>query len=85
MSDIVILGIHVLDRIKEAGKTQKTLSQHRSVLKTRLGFHELNDYVCSRNALIIIELKGTDNERTALIDDLHKIGGIEVKKMVFKP
>ena len=85
MSDLTIIGIHVLDRIKEAGKTQRVLSQHGNVLRTRLGFHEVSDYKCSRNALIIIELKGNKADREALVSDLANIGGIEVKKMVFKP
>ncbi len=82
-TQINILFIKVLDRLKEAGRLQKLLSENASIIKTRLGFHELNDYKCSRVGLIILELNGTDNECDNLINKLNNIGGIKVNVMTF--
>ena len=78
-----IIGINVLDRIKEAGRTQKVLSKYATSIKTRLGFHELSDDICSRNGFIILELTGNFSEWDKLENELNEIGGINVQKMIF--
>ena len=40
---IKVLGIKIIDRIKEAGLTQEILSRHATVITTRLGFHEVTE------------------------------------------
>jgi hypothetical protein len=80
---IKILGIKIIDRIKEAGLTQGILSKHASVITTRLGFHEVSDEVCSREAYIIIHLNGDASEYQKLEEDLRLPGGIEIREMVF--
>ena len=83
MNEIKIIGIMIFDRIKEAGKTQKVLSEHANIIKSRLGFHEVNENICSRVGVIILQLAGNDDNRNQLIEDLKQIGGIEVKDMTF--
>ena len=80
---IKILGIKIIDRIKEIGLTQEVLSKHASVITTRLGFHELTDEVCSREAYIILHLSGDPIDSEKLIAELKEIGGIEIREMVF--
>jgi hypothetical protein len=80
---IKVLGIKIIDRIKEAGLTQGILSRHASVITTRLGFHELTDEVCSREAYIILHLSGEQSESERLINELKDIGGIELSEMDF--
>jgi hypothetical protein len=67
---IKVLGIKITDRIKEAGLTQGILSRYSSVITTRLGFHEVTDNVCSREACIILHLKDDKAESENLISDL---------------
>jgi hypothetical protein len=81
--DLKILGIHVVDRIKEAGRVQYMLTQYADNIRTRLGFHELNENICSRTGFIVIELCGQTDRQVQLEDELRKIGGIVVKDMVF--
>ncbi len=57
---IKILGIKIIDRIKEAGLTQEILSKYAGLITTRLGFHELTTEVCSREAYIILHISGDD-------------------------
>jgi hypothetical protein len=83
-TEINIVTIKVLDRIKEAGRLQNILSEYSKIINTRFGYHELNDMKCSRTGLIILELKGSDAESHNFIEKLNQIGGIIVKVMCFK-
>ncbi len=83
MQQTMILGILVFDRIKEAGRTQEVLSKHADVIRTRLGFHELSDTVCSRVGTIVLVLQGDPVKWQQLEEDLAQIGGVEIKKIHF--
>lgn len=83
MKEKRIIGINVLDRIKEAGRTQMVLSKYATSIKTRLGFHELSEDVCSRNGFIILELTGEISDWDKFENELNEIGGINIQKMSF--
>ena len=80
---IKVLGIKIIDRIKEAGLTQEILSRHSEHIITRLGFHEITDEVCSREAYIVLHLDGNQADSEKLKSELISLGGIEVREMVF--
>jgi hypothetical protein len=80
---IKVLGIRIIDRIKEAGLTQEILSRHATVITTRLGFHEVTDAVCSREAYIILHINGDPADSEKLRSDLEELGGIELREMIF--
>jgi len=80
---IKVLGIKIIDRIKEAGLAQEILSRHARVITTRLGFHEVTDAVCSREAYIILHLTGDPVDYEKLESELKALGGIEVREMTF--
>jgi hypothetical protein len=80
---IQVIGIKIIDRIKEAELTQEVLSKYSSVITTRLGFHEVTDEVCSREAYIILHLKYDHSEAAGLQKDLESIGGILIREMIF--
>jgi hypothetical protein len=80
---IKVLGIKIIDRIKEAGLTQEILSRHAAVITTRLGFHEVTDSVCSREAYIILHLSGDPADSDKLTAELIALGGIETREMIF--
>jgi len=80
---IKVLGIKIVDRIKEAGLTQEILSKHSAVITTRLGFHEVTDNVCSREAYIILHMKDDSSESDKLIKELEPLGGILIREMEF--
>ena len=83
MTEKRIIGINVLDRIKEAGRTQQVLSKYATSIKTHLGFHELSEDVCSRNGFIILELTGEKTEWEKLENELNEIRGVNIQKMSF--
>ncbi|MBK7711606.1 MAG: hypothetical protein IPJ37_12085 [Bacteroidales bacterium] len=80
---IKVLGIKIIDRIKEAGLTQGILSLHANVITTRLGFHEVTDEICSREAYIILHLNGDPADSEKLSSELEGIGGVEIREMNF--
>lgn len=80
---IRILGIKIIDRIKEAGLTQGILSKYSNLITTRLGFHELTNELCSREAYILLHLKGSAAETGRLYCELKGLGGIDVSEMTF--
>jgi len=80
-----IIAVRVIDRIKESGHTQDVLTKHSSMIKVRLGFHELNEDVCSREGYIILHLEDDETGIETLMEDLNKIYGIELKQMVLGP
>ncbi len=80
---IKVLGIKIIDRIKEAGLTQNILSHHAPVITTRLGFHEVTDEVCSREAYIILHLNGDPEDSEKLRNELEDLGGVEIREMTF--
>ncbi len=84
MQQTMILGILVFDRIKEAGRTQQVLTRHAGIIRSRLGFHELSEKICSRVGTILLVLQGDPLEWKKLEDDLIAIGGIEIQKMKFE-
>lgn len=83
MNKKYIIGILVFDRIKEAGLTQKILTEYADCIKTRLGFHELSFDKCSRNGIIMLEMIGDDARIEIFLTKLSEIGGIELQKMIF--
>jgi len=83
MQNTRILGIMVHDRIKEAGRTQEILTRYASVIRTRLGFHELSREKCSRVGTILLVLQGDPQKWDRLQDELKQIGGIEMQTMQF--
>ncbi|MCK9255652.1 MAG: hypothetical protein GX793_02655 [Bacteroidales bacterium] len=82
--ELNIVIVKITDRIKEAGLLQKTLSNYNKIIKTRFGFHELSTEICSRQALIILELSGEVEQEKQLILELNNIGGIKTEIMNFK-
>lgn len=83
MKETRIIGLLIRDRIKEAGRIQLILSKYSHLIKSRLGFHELNENTCSRAGVIILQLSGNQEEWNAFEEDMAKIGGVEMQKMSF--
>jgi len=80
---IKVLGIKIVDRIKEAGLTQEILSRHAGMITTRLGFHEVTESVCSREACILLHINGDPDESEKLNTELKTLGGVILREMIF--
>lgn len=80
---IVILGVVVRDRIKEAGHVQEILTEFGCSIKTRLGIHEVSEDHCSQSGIIILELFGDLAEQRKLEKKLKETAGVEIQRMAF--
>jgi hypothetical protein len=83
MSEIRVIGLHIFDRIREAGKTQEILSKYGNNIRTRYGFHELSEDVCSREGIIILEMVGNPEDWDKMEAEINEIYGVKVKRMDF--
>jgi hypothetical protein len=83
MPEIRVIGLHIFDRIREAGKTQEILTRYGNNIRTRFGFHELSDDVCSREGIILLEMVGNPKEWDKMEKEINEIYGVKVKKMDF--
>ena len=78
-----VVGVVVTDRFTNAAGVQKILTEHGCNIKTRLGLHDVNEDVCSRRGLLLLELFGAEDECNLLVSKLKDIDGIQVQEMVF--
>lgn len=83
MKELRIIGLLITDRIKEAGKTQHVLTKNAHIIKSRLGFHEVNEDKCSRVGFILLQVTGNKTDFEQLETELQAVEGIEIQKMVF--
>ncbi len=84
MKEIWILGIHITDRLKNTSEVQAILTKYGCTIKTRLGLHEVKEDFCAHSGLILLELTGNRDEFFKLENELLRVDGLEVKKMVFE-
>ncbi len=80
----LILGLHVKNRIKDAGAVQDLLTQYGCNIKTRVGLHEVSGDFCAPNGIMLLELFGDEATCTELQTKLKAVDGLDVKKMVFE-
>jgi len=83
MKEIRIIGLLITDRIKEAGRVQELLTRHAGIIKSRLGFHEVSEDVCSRTGVIVLQLSGEPERFDRFEEELKEVGGVEIQHMVF--
>jgi len=62
---------------------QQALTKYAHVIKSRLGFHEVTEDVCSRVGIVILQLAGSSEECDKLETELGEIGGLEIQRMLF--
>jgi hypothetical protein len=79
----IIIGVHVTDRMIEAGAVQAVLTKYGCSIKTRLGLHHVDADFCSPRGLILLEMTSDEAVCAEMAHRLAAIEGVEVKKMVF--
>lgn len=84
MKELRIIGLLITDRIKEAGQTQKLLTQYAGIIRSRLGFHEVTEATCSRTGVILLQLQGSPAEQAELEQALRAVRGVEIQQMRFE-
>lgn len=84
MKPHIILGAHITDRMKNAEKFQKVLSQYGCHVKTRIGLHEVSEQHCSPEGVVLLEIFGDEAVAMELKAALNAIDGIESKELIFR-
>lgn len=84
MENTKIVAILIKDRIKEANRTQDILSNHGCIIQNRIGFHDVNEDVCSREGTLILHIKSSQEQLNALMSELSEVGGIDAQSISFK-
>lgn len=84
MKQLTVMGLLITDRIKEAGLTQSVISRYAHIVRSRLGFHEVNENKCSRTGLILLQIDDHSEDVEKMEKELAEIGGIEIQKMKFE-
>lgn len=57
-----IMGILLDNRIEEAVKLQEILTECGCHIKTRIGLHNIGEYKCINNGIILLEVVSNINE-----------------------
>ncbi|MCK9423707.1 MAG: hypothetical protein M0Q38_14035 [Bacteroidales bacterium] len=83
MKERWIIGIQITDRIHGVSELQSILTKFGCSIKTRLGLHEVYDDYCSTSGLILLELTGNREDYFKLENELLRLEGVVVKKMIF--
>ena len=83
LSKHLILGVHVTDRVKHAGRVQQLFTEYGCSIKTRIGLHDVQGGFCSPSGVILLELTGEEAEYHEFARKLAEIEGVYTQEMVF--
>ena len=81
MNTIVALKIN--GREANASFVQEILTRYGCNIKTRVGFHEVNEDQCSMDGVIVLQLFGKDSEIQAMHEEFNKLNGVTFKIIEF--
>lgn len=83
MDQLLILGVMVKEKEKQATRLQEIFTKFGCSIKTRLGLNELDIPGAGEAGLIILELMGDLEECGRLENELFALDGVMVRKMTF--
>ncbi len=78
-----IMAVKINGRTANAPLVQEILTKYGCNIKTRVGFHETNEDLCSTDGILILQLFGKDEELQAFLSELGKLGGVSPKFIEF--
>jgi len=78
-----IAAIKVNGRDAKAPLVQEILSRYGCNIKTRVGFHEVNEDQCSMDGILILQLFGKETEIQEMFVELNNLDGVTAKTIEF--
>ena len=72
-----IIGILLENRIEEAVKFQKIITDFGCDIKTRIGLHNIGEYKCINNGIILLEVVNNINK---IYDTLSKHWDVQIMR-----
>ncbi|OPZ25047.1 MAG: hypothetical protein BWZ02_02628 [Lentisphaerae bacterium ADurb.BinA184] len=79
----IIVGIHVTERVKQAGEVQRVLTGYGANIKTRVGLHDASAGASKSSGVILLEMVGAEAKCLGILKKLNAIQGVEAQKFVF--
>lgn len=74
-----MMAIKVNGRTANAVRVQEIFTKYGCNIKTRVGFHEVNEDKCSMDGILILQLFGEETEIKAMLGEMEKIEGVTAK------
>lgn len=78
-----IAAIKINGREAKASIVQEILTKYGCNIRTRVGFHEVNEDQCSMDGILILQLFGKDAEIQAMLGEIDKLDGVSSKLIEF--
>jgi len=78
-----IVAIKINGREAKASIVQEILTKYGCNIRTRVGFHEVNEDQCSMDGILILQLFGKDTEIQAMLGEIDKLDGVTSKLIEF--
>ena len=78
-----IVAIKINGREAKASIVQEILTKYGCNIRTRVGFHEVNEDQCSMDGILILQLFGKDTEIQAMLGEIDKLDGVSSKLIEF--
>jgi len=78
-----IAAIKINGREAKASIVQEILTKYGCNIRTRIGFHEVNEDQCSMDGILILQLFGKDAEIQAMLGEINKLDGVSSKLIEF--
>ena len=72
-----IIGIKIENRLQEALKLQKILTEYGCEIQTRIGLHPIGEYKCNNYGVVLVDVVSKINE---IYDALSKHWDIQIMK-----
>ncbi len=74
-----VILVKIDHRSSEATKVQDILTEFGCNIKVRLGLHEVSKDYCANDGLIVLEVKGSEDELQALISKLSAVNYVQAQ------
>ena len=79
-----IMGIQLINRMKDAAEFQNLLSKYGCIIQTRIGLHAVSNEACSPSGVIILDLlEDAEEEIKKFEAELLAFENVKFQKMVF--
>ena len=79
-----ILGVQLINRMKDAAEFQNLLSKYGCIIQTRIGLHSVSNDACSPSGVIVLDLLEDADEETKKFEaELSSFENVKFQKMVF--
>ena len=78
-----IMAVKINGRLAHAPLVQDILTKYGCNIRTRVGFHEVNEDQCSMDGILVLQLFGEEKAIESMFEELQKQEGVVPKFIEF--